>query len=303
LGRREAKDLPQVGNTGCAATTAASSNFCSRPGRADRIVTTQRIGPARPPPELLPKQPGLGKEIMMARARRGVVLMLSCLMLGACAGQPVRPATQIISRPLDARVDVETVLALVAFAAKDRICTAREQQDRQSEPRVAGRSKWQPISAASHEPYPTYVRCMDSERVTACDAVEEDLRTVHTLFDRDPRLAAIITFDQFLLRLQQQCPAHQPSAVTARSLRPLRQQALQRCQGQYQPLLKTTAILLRTMPPPDEEARYLWFARCRGTAGFYFMDVHCFGLGRPGPSQPELRVEPYFCPLFKNHFS
>lgn len=229
--------------------------------------------------------------------------MLSCLLLAACAGQQVRPATQIVSRPLDVGVDTQMVVELVAFAAKDRTCAAREQQARQRESRVAGRSKGHPIPAASHEPYPTYIRCMYSERVTACDAVEQDLRTVRTLLDRDPRLEAIISFDQLLVRLQQQCPAHQQFVASARSLQPSSDRALQRCEGQYYPLLMTTVILLRTVPPPNEEARYLWFAGCRGTAGFYFMDVHCFSRGRPGPPQPELGVEPYFCPQIKNHFS
>ena len=243
------------------------------------------------------------------RAPRSVVLMLSCLMLTACAGQNVRPVTEIRNRPLDAGVDPEMILELVQFAAKDRICAAKEQHARRSEGRIAGYSKWQPIPASGHDPYATYISCMYAERVTVCDAVQQDLQTVHTLLDQDPRLAAIASFDELRVRLQQQCPAAQQPAMSARSLRSWSHRALQRCEDRYQPVLITTAILLRTLPPQDEEAAFLWSAGCRGTAGYYFMDVHCYRFLSPRPppgfeiaARFEQGVEAYFCQQIKNHF-
>jgi hypothetical protein len=235
------------------------------------------------------------------------LLLLSCSLSAACAGHPLRPPAEISGRPLDAGVDSGTIFNMVAFAAKDRICAAREQQLRRPAKAPAGTSKWTPIPAVEHDPYPTYFRCMDTESVIACDAAEQDLRTVHTLLDRDPRLSSILPFDDLMVRLKQQCPAHRQLADEA--LRPSSRQALQRCEDRYQPVLITTAILLRTAPPRDEAALFLWSAECRGTAGYFFMNDRCTSLQRrprsPDPDMAprrELGVEAYFCPQIGNHF-
>jgi hypothetical protein len=74
-------------------------------------------------------------------------------------------------------------------------------------------------------------------------------------------------------------------------------------------VLIVTAIMLRTMPPQDEEGRFLWFASCRGMAGYFFLNEHCLKLRILRERQPseeaarlEQGIEAYFCPQIAKDF-
>jgi hypothetical protein len=229
-----------------------------------------------------------------------VAVAFICLVLAACTGQSLRPAAEISSRPLDPAVDSATVFNMIALAARDRICAAREQRaSEQRESRPTGGSKWTPIPSLEYA-YETYSSCMDEPTVAACDATEQDLRTLHTLLDRDPRLAALLSFEGALVRLKQQCPALQQLAAGAKALRPWSPREVWRCEDRYQPVLLTTAVLLRTQQPRAEESRFLWFAGCTGTAGYIFMREHCRTVRRQ--ARPEQGVEAYFCSQIRKQF-
>jgi hypothetical protein len=218
-------------------------------------------------------------------------------MQAACVANPplgTRPEEEVANRPLDAGVDAAMVSRLPAFAAKDRLCAESSR----------GRS---PVM---HEPYGYYIRCMQERQVTACDATVDDLRTIRALLDRDPRLAAILSFDQLLAQLRADCAGHGGLPATAAAVRPLAPSELEHCEDRYQPVLITAAIMLRTLPPRDQEVLFVWDASCRGVAGYYYLEEHCRRLRRlERKQQPEeasrLRqgIEAYFCPQIQKHFA
>jgi hypothetical protein len=229
------------------------------------------------------------------RAQRVAALIVASVAQAACmvnAAPEVIPAEEIAGRSLDPDVDADMVFELAGYAAKDRLC-AKSSRDR---------------AAVMHEPYGHYIRCMYETRAVPCDVTADDLRTVHTLLELDPRLASIETFEQLLARLQSDCAGYGRLPATASAVRSWVPHDLERCEDRYQPVLITTAIMLRTRPPPDEEGSALWFAGCRGAAGYFFLDRHCLELGVLREQQSadaarlEQGIEAYFCPQIAKHF-
>lgn len=161
-----------------------------------------------------------------------------------------------------------------------------------------------------HQPYGYYIQCMQERQVSSCDATADDLRTVRALLERDPRLAAIMNFDRLLVRLQSDCAGHGSLPATSAAVRPLAPRELEHCEDRYQPVLITTAILLRTLPPRDQEGLFVWDASCRGVAGYYFLEEHCRRLRRLAQRQQAEEasrlgqgIEAYFCPQIQKHFA
>jgi hypothetical protein len=221
--------------------------------------------------------------------------MAAFVSLAACAADRVPgmiSPEEIAHRQLDPGVDAGLVIEMARYAAKDRVCAQISR----------GRGP------AMHEPYGFYVRCMYARQVTTCDVTADDLRTVRTLLDRDPRLANIVTFDHLLAQLQTECAGHDSLYNTASALQPWGSRDLDRCEDRYQPVLITTAILLRAPRPQDEEGFALWFGGCRGTAGYSFLEDHCLELAilREQKSKKAESlgqgIEPYFCPQVAKYF-
>jgi hypothetical protein len=233
----------------------------------------------------------------MAGVRRCVAALIAASVLqAACAAKPVldvRPAEEIASRPLDPAVDAAMVIELAQYAAKDRLCA----QSSRGRPPIM------------HAPYGHYIRCMYERQGAPCEATAEDLRTVRTLLDRDPRLAAILSFEQLFARLQSDCAGHGNLPTTARAVRIWAPRHLENCEVPYQPVLITAAIMLRTLPPRDAEGSIFWYGGCRGAAGYFFLEGHCLRLRRlEGRKQPEEAsrlvqgIEAYFCPQIAKYF-
>ena len=160
-----------------------------------------------------------------------------------------------------------------------------------------------------HAPYGHYIRCMEERQNAPCEATAEDLRTVRTLLDRDPRLAAIMSFEQLFARLQSDCAGHGNLPMAARAVRIWAPRDLQSCAVPYQPVLITAAIMLRTLPPRDAEGSIFWYGACRGAAGYFFLEGHCLRLRRlEGRKQLEEAsrlgqgIEAYFCPQIAKNF-
>jgi hypothetical protein len=231
-------------------------------------------------------------------SRLVLAFSLSMLAVGCPAASPpqLRPEAEVTAIPLSTWVNAETLRNLAAFAAKDRHCLSVDRR---------ARSARQPPEATLHgRPYGEYTHCMYSRAATACDATADDLRTLRTLLNRDPRLEAIESFDTLLAKLTQECGNNDARSA---QLRGWNDSQLQHCDDQHQPVLITQAILLRSEPPGDLDQRALWASKCGGTPGSYFLDEHCRNLQRRNvilarkllttPQQvAEQGVEAYFCP-------
>ena len=241
----------------------------------------------------------MSTKLVRPAARRARCVAALIVAAVAQAAYPATPALEVNSaeiagRSLDSAVDADMVIELAGYAAKDRLC-AKSSRDR---------------APVMHEPYGYYIRCMYEKQGVPCEATADDLRTVHTLLDRDPRLAAIMTFKQLLARLQSDCAGFNSLPATASAVRVWGPRDLERCEeDRYQPVLITTAIMLRSLPPQGEEESQLWFASCRGAAGYSFLEDHCLKLRILRERQPseeadrlEQGIEAYFCPQIAKHF-
>lgn len=224
----------------------------------------------------------------------------------ATSPPPLRPEAEVTAIPLSAWVDAQTLRNLAALAAKDRVCLALENRKARSANRKARSARQPPIPPLHGTPYGVYTGCMYSSAITACDATADDLRTLKTLMDRDPRLAAIASFDKLLVQLKQECGWHDDAR--SMQLRAWDDRRLQHCDDQMrQPALITQSILLRSMLPDDLDEHARWASRCQSTPGSYFLSEHCRVLQRRNqilarnlPTRPpqiaEQGVEAYFCP-------
>lgn len=231
-----------------------------------------------------------------------IVLICAVTLMAGCAAK-LRPLEEISSQPLDPAVDAETIVALTAYAAKDRICG--DINARYIEQQIADYvATYKPkdgdiIQLGPHGPSDQYAPCINKSSVTACDANADDLRTVHTLLERDPRLSALMSFDQLLVRLRHQCPAQQDLLAQPSALQRWNDRLLSRCgDDRNQPVLIATSVMLSTSEPGG--------AACTGTFGYLFMSNHCAQLRsakarrqrRPDSLiwvPPEHGVEVYLC--------
>jgi hypothetical protein len=225
--------------------------------------------------------------VFVSRAASIVLALFVVLMLTGCLTR-LRPASDIMARPLDATVDADMIFRLVEWSTRDRICAARQ-----------GPHRWHAV------PYQNYIGCMQTHRLSPCDATAEDLRTVHTLMDRDPRLLTILSFKELLMRLRQHCPSSDRLFESVGSFPVWHRHSLRRCEDRYQPVLITMSIMLGTVPANDES----WVGGCTGVAGYFFLERHCWdfeGLRSKMLYNDMVRIaqgiEPYFCPQIVNRF-
>jgi hypothetical protein len=234
-----------------------------------------------------------------------LAFVFSTIAVGCVATSPLplRPEAEVTATPLSAWVDIRTLRNLAALAAKDRVCLDREAR---YENRKARSARQPPVPSLHGTPYGAYTHCMYSSAMTACDATADDLRTLKTLLNRDPRLEPIASFETLVAQLKQECGWHDRARNT--QLRGWDDRHLQHCDDQLrQPLLITQSILLRSKLPDDWDEGALWSSRCHSTPGSYFLNEHCRLLQRRNqilarklpttpPQVAEQGVEAYFCP-------
>ena len=236
------------------------------------------------------------------------VIRLACLLLAGCAAAPPPPRPAPLP-PLHSSINAATVPTLTEFAAVTRMC--RDIFNRYSEERIAEYFRQNPeeqIFPALHGWFWVYEGCVERKTASLCDATADDLGSVKTLLREDPRLAALMSFDQLLAERDRQCPAQADLQAQITRAQARGERVARNCDDVWsQPVLTTLSASVHS---PDFTYHRTKF-NCSGSLAYQFLESHCRAVTnarRPRriPEVPwtsdELGVEDYLCPLVDSEF-
>jgi len=212
--------------------------------------------------------------------RAGWVCVFAVVLLGVagCADwwwRPLRPEAELLAIKLPASVDISTIASLATFAVLDRVCRA---QMPQRHPLKKG-EKYTLVLPLESSNISTPVRtaygpCIEDDNITFCDASADDLRTLKTLMEHDPRLRPIADFNSVVAYIDQKCGAANRSErlkkITSWPTRKLHQ-----CTNTQPGLIAYIAYMTIRWPLHEYDER---LRECSMTYGNFFISLQCRAL-------------------------
>jgi hypothetical protein len=151
-----------------------------------------------------------------------------------------------------------------------------------------------------------YEGCVKRKTASLCDATASDLGSVQTLLREDPRLAALMSFDQLLAERDGQCPVQKDLLAQIANAQARDERVPSKCDGVWsQPVLTTLSAGVHSPDFSYHRTKY----NCGPSLGYTFLENHCQALtrGRRPRREPvwttdELGVEEYLCPIVDSDF-